>query len=161
MLQVLKSVRDLNCEFSRGCKNNGLNLLTAKQFLFTQVLNNWKSKPQRFAWTCQVSRNYVLTTIDMRKAVLLYWKQTLYAFLDKVSHSLLSNFWVIFEVTSIVSLRLVFFMSLLVSLAIYTKIHGFNHLHWSFESRSTTSRSSWKRRLLLYWVDSIWMCFES
>lgn len=65
---------NLNRQLTSWSKNDGLNFACAKQFVFTEILDSWKTKGEGLARACEVSSDEILSVVDWVEAVLLNWK---------------------------------------------------------------------------------------
>ena len=65
---------DLDRQFSSWGQDNWLNSSCPKQFVFSEILNRWKSKSKSFSRACEISCDKILSFVDWVEAMLLDWK---------------------------------------------------------------------------------------
>lgn len=72
--------------------------LSASQKIFlTEILDDWQREAKRLTRSSQISSDDIVAIVNVVEAMLLNWKQTLYAFFNKVLAGFGCDLWIIAE----------------------------------------------------------------
>ena len=83
----------LQSELSRWGQNDGLNAISAKQLLLSQVLGDGQTEAKGLARASQITRDDVLSVVDWIETVLLDWEERSDATLTQLGCSRGWNLW--------------------------------------------------------------------